>query len=304
MSESFNWSGALTPDNWLITPQLRLSSGASTLIWYVASQDSHPLYVSEHYSVLVSRHLNEIEYFTPVYEETLTTNSWSRREISLDEFVDEEIYIAFRHHDSYDKFQMKLDDIVVKTSDLFVPQTSNVTIIIEHDENIHEAMLAHLIQGYVTYEAVAIDDIASFIDIPQGVYDLIISIDNAERYFKANLDINTPDFTYTAYIIPGNESGDVQPPTITELRANYPNPFNPVTNINFDIAKSGKVTIDIYNIRGQKVRSLIDDTYEVGRYNVQWNGTDDTGRDVSSGVYFYMMKAEDYNQIRRMLLMK
>ncbi|MCL2065058.1 MAG: choice-of-anchor J domain-containing protein [Candidatus Cloacimonetes bacterium] len=93
-------------------------------------------------------------------------------------------------------------------------------------------------------------------------------------------------------------------PIRTELLGNYPNPFNPETIINFTLSKEAPVVIDIYNIRGQKVRELTNDIYTSGSHQVIWNGTDDNGRAVSSGVYFYQLNADNVSSTRRMVLMK
>ena len=90
----------------------------------------------------------------------------------------------------------------------------------------------------------------------------------------------------------------------TELWGNYPNPFNPETVISFSVKNDSKVTIDIYNIKGQRVKSLVNDTYKTGNYNVVWNGRNNDGNIVSSGLYFYRMKADGYSQTRKMILIK
>ena len=88
------------------------------------------------------------------------------------------------------------------------------------------------------------------------------------------------------------------------LYQNFPNPFNPTTSISFDVKQDDWVKIDIYNIRGQKVKSLIDEVLQKGRYNVIWNGDDENGYNVASGVYFYRMRTDEFVETRRMLLMK
>jgi len=93
-------------------------------------------------------------------------------------------------------------------------------------------------------------------------------------------------------------------PIVTALKSNYPNPFNPSTTIGFDMAREGRVSIDIYNIKGQKVKTLTNDSYGVGRYSVVWNGDDLNGRSVGSGVYFYRMTTNGYSSVKKMLLMK
>ena len=88
------------------------------------------------------------------------------------------------------------------------------------------------------------------------------------------------------------------------LVGNYPNPFNPETTIRFSTAQAGPVRIDIYNTRGQIVKTLVNDQREAGNHSVVWNGTDNNGRITSSGIYYYKMQAGSYSSTRKMILMK
>ena len=96
----------------------------------------------------------------------------------------------------------------------------------------------------------------------------------------------------------------------SELLGNYPNPFNPETTIRFNVgnafirSESIHISIDIYNIRGQKVRSLLDGLYESGSHTVVWDGKDDNGQELGSGVYLYRMVAGEERSVRRMVLLK
>jgi hypothetical protein len=101
-----------------------------------------------------------------------------------------------------------------------------------------------------------------------------------------------------------SEYGTELPLMVTQLNANFPNPFNPVTTIAFDVAKDTNVKIDIYNIKGQRVTTLINEHFSVGSHRILWEGTDNRGRSVSSGIYFYKMTAGEFTQTRKMLLMK
>ena len=101
-----------------------------------------------------------------------------------------------------------------------------------------------------------------------------------------------------------NEFDIVTIPANDRLMPNYPNPFNPVTNISFEISKAGNIQLDIYNSKGQKVRNLVNSDYQVGRHTVVWNGKDDTGKNVSSGIYYYQMTASEGVSTRKMLLIK
>ena len=94
-------------------------------------------------------------------------------------------------------------------------------------------------------------------------------------------------------------------PNITELTGNYPNPFNPVTNINFAIDVPGHISIEIFNIKGEKVKILVDENMEPGYYSKLWDGKDDNSKPAASGIYFYKMRAGGrYTSTRKMILLK
>ena len=92
--------------------------------------------------------------------------------------------------------------------------------------------------------------------------------------------------------------------TPTRLLGNYPNPFNPSTTISFTTAKAAPVQITIYNLKGQAVRTWNLETEAGGNHSVQWDGLDDNGLSLSSGVYFYRMFSGAYSSTRKMVLMK
>ncbi|MBU8934825.1 MAG: T9SS type A sorting domain-containing protein [candidate division Zixibacteria bacterium] len=88
------------------------------------------------------------------------------------------------------------------------------------------------------------------------------------------------------------------------LEQNYPNPFNPTTEIGFNLPKSSKARLEVYNIMGQRVAVLADRTFEAGRHIVQWHSTDSHGSRVASGVYFYRLETEGFTETKKMLLLK
>jgi len=92
--------------------------------------------------------------------------------------------------------------------------------------------------------------------------------------------------------------------TKTELATNYPNPFNPQTTISFSLVSESDVTVEIYNAKGQKVKTLASGVYKMGRHNLIWNGDDHYGNSVGSGIYFYKMQTTEYSSIKKMLLLK
>ena len=103
-----------------------------------------------------------------------------------------------------------------------------------------------------------------------------------------------------------NSSGDGRIPDKFELAQNYPNPFNPTTTISFDVPIRSHVQLKVFNLLGQKVVTLVDETLVPGfGYEARWNGTSDGGDEVASGMYFYRLPA-DGNTIKtkKMMLLK
>ena len=94
-------------------------------------------------------------------------------------------------------------------------------------------------------------------------------------------------------------------PTEFALLQNFPNPFNPETTIGYELAESADVTLQIYNVVGQVVRTLMAaEPQSVGRYQVRWDGIDDRGTPVSSGIYFYQISAGKFQDVRKLMLLK
>ncbi|UCE17301.1 MAG: VCBS repeat-containing protein [Gemmatimonadota bacterium] len=93
-------------------------------------------------------------------------------------------------------------------------------------------------------------------------------------------------------------------PTQYSLTQNYPNPFNPETTIQFAIPISSHVSLAIFNMTGERVKGLIEGERAPGYHSIRWDGTDDYGNTVSSGVYFYRLRAQGFNQSKKMLLVK
>ncbi len=90
----------------------------------------------------------------------------------------------------------------------------------------------------------------------------------------------------------------------TDLIGNHPNPFNPDTNIEFSLAETERAVVTIYNIKGEVVRTLADEVYPAGVHSVHWNGKDDSGSSVSSGVYFYKLEAGATSKLKKMMLLQ
>lgn len=89
-----------------------------------------------------------------------------------------------------------------------------------------------------------------------------------------------------------------------ELLPNFPNPFNPSTSFSVALPVASHVTLEIYNLLGQRVIKLFDGTAQAGYLDLTWDGRDGRGRQVGSGVYFYKVEAKDFRQVRKMVLLK
>ncbi|MFP4547772.1 MAG: two-component regulator propeller domain-containing protein [Fidelibacterota bacterium] len=101
-----------------------------------------------------------------------------------------------------------------------------------------------------------------------------------------------------------DEESDVFTPQTFVLHQNYPNPFNPETNIRFDVAKSAKVQLNIYNLRGELVKQLTNRNYQPGTYRLLWDGTNNAGNQVVSGIYFYQLRTGSETQTRKMMFVQ
>ncbi len=120
--------------------------------------------------------------------------------------------------------------------------------------------------------------------------------------FTFMLDVNSNS---VEYIVDMDPSSADEPPMFTDqLFGNYPNPFNPTTSIRFSLSKKTDVEITIYNIRGQRVKKLVAESFSAGNHQVTWNGTDDREQPVASGIYLYRFKAGNLTENRKALLLK
>jgi hypothetical protein len=88
------------------------------------------------------------------------------------------------------------------------------------------------------------------------------------------------------------------------LYQNYPNPFNPNTTIQFDLSQSGKVSVKIFNVRGELIRALIQSQVNAGSHVVNWDGRDENGQNLASGLYFYQLTVNSFSATKKLLLIK
>jgi hypothetical protein len=173
------------------------------------------------------------------------------------------------------------------------------------------ALIAHTGDGYSGYRA------STMVDRNTGNYVLILcdgvwtidppNLQNRQAPTPPVITINeVPDTVRVVdivYTVLGVDNTD-QLPTQFNLMQNYPNPFNSSTAIEFNLAAKTHVTIEVVNLLGEKVKTLIDKDTPAGTHRVNWNGTDNSNKTVSSGLYLYRIKAGNFDQTRKMLLLK
>ncbi len=152
---------------------------------------------------------------------------------------------------------------------------------------------------------------------PDGVNDFVIVYQNddiAGTWMRGDEPSANWDMLLVAPVdfaeIPvgiGDDNGgpEVSMPKSFALSQNYPNPFNPSTSISYQLAEKANVSVKIHNVRGQLVRELVNGMKEAGEYTVQWNGTDEIGRKVSSGIYLYTLQTDKgFESTRKMVVLK
>ena len=90
----------------------------------------------------------------------------------------------------------------------------------------------------------------------------------------------------------------------TEITSNYPNPFNPETTIRFDLARGGRTVLTVHDVRGRLVATLIDEDLPSGVHHVRWDGANDEGRSVASGIYFCRLAGDGGDSSTKLVLLK
>ncbi len=124
--------------------------------------------------------------------------------------------------------------------------------------------------------------------------------------YHPNADGGEVMFMELQITFPPSTSNDepVSPAVTNMLNQNYPNPFNPETTISFNMPEAGQANLAIYNVKGQLVRTLANGKFGYGKQSFVWNGTDDNGQDVTSGLYFYRLTVNGHTESKKMMLMK
>lgn len=114
----------------------------------------------------------------------------------------------------------------------------------------------------------------------------------------------TPELVGFNAELPVSEVNGGNLPRAFALKQNAPNPFNPTTVISYDLPKAAHVSLEVFNVLGQKVKTLVNGFQEAGTQSITWDGTDNSGASVASGIYFYRLGAGEFNATKKMMMLK
>jgi len=134
------------------------------------------------------------------------------------------------------------------------------------------------------------------------IFDIVFFDSTNGLMIGGALDGDGKVFRYNPQLVALGETQQVLPPVSFHLESNYPNPFNPTTTIRFSQSERARVMLEVYSISGRKVALLINNYKSAGEHTVNWNGTNQRGEAVGSGVYLYRLTIGDETQTRKMVL--
>ena len=301
-----------TPDNndWMITPQLAIAAGDQVSFWAKSYTADYGL---ERFNVGVSTTGTAPADFTIIsgapYEEA-PADDYAQFSYDLSAYAGQNVYVGIQCVSS-DAFVFMVDDVVVGPADADAGIAYNTnTAVMGHasrEIGVAQAITTPAVEntraltGYNVYMGTT--QVATNISEMSYAFTGLVNgqsytVGVSAQYDEGESDVVEVTFTYNGT---GTPNGVV---AATALKGNYPNPFNPSTEIFFSMKETGKLVIDVYNVKGEKVKTLINGTVQAGDNSIEWNGTDDSNRAVSSGVYFYKMKSNNFESAKKMIMMK
>ena len=146
-------------------------------------------------------------------------------------------------------------------------------------------------------------------DLPNDLEAVLVFDIGTTVILRESMTIAVPFDTRSARLLIGSRNYTASEvsailPEECQLHQNFPNPFNPVTNLRYTVPEAGHVLLEVFNLLGQRVITLVNDEVSAGTHDVTWNALDSEGRPVATGVYFYRITAGDFTAVRKMLLLK
>ncbi len=304
------FSSFLRPPNndWLISPPLEITSSTNHLSFWAKSLTD--VYGLERFKVGISTTGDSPSDFTIIsganYIEAPSV--WTPYVYDLSSYMGQRVRFAIQCV-TFDAYIFFVDDVALNAgpenllsaygnnsqgSELNDPQSNKGT----------SSLRNRSLVGYRIYRNNSL--IGSIIDTGTTTFTDMDLLGGDYSYGVTSVYSNGESFPVLANVtIETVNLEDISTPAIiTMLAGNYPNPFNPVTKIQYSLKEATAVRIEVYNVKGQMVKTLVNGVREPGSHSVLWTGVDNNGRSVSSGVYFYKMTAGKYSATRKMILMK
>ena len=167
--------------------------------------------------------------------------------------------------------------------------------------------------GDYTWESTAemVADVQDWLDNPANNFGWIVIGDESSSGTAKRFDSrenstegDRPQLTVNYTEATTSVSNEILAPSDFVLHQNYPNPFNPSTTINFRLAKSGLVTLKIFDLSGRGIKSLVEGPRDAGVHTVTWDGTNQSGQRIASGIYVYRLQAGDFSQAAKMMFIQ
>lgn len=209
-------------------------------------------------------------------------------------------------------------DVWIQTTfPINIPATGNPLLIF--DEHLYTEFIFDPVRVQVSADTLEWQTIYTNSGQFDWFHPVYIPLDNLagqSLYFRfrltdqsTHIDLTDPGWTLdNIRIVTGsatsNHEQTLQPMPVVVLHQNYPNPFNPETTIKFTLSQDSKVALDIYNLKGQKVKQIASQPFKSGSHSLKWNGTDSKGTPVASGIYFYRLTSGGKTKTQKMMLMK
>ena len=262
----------VSSEDWLVSPQVQVG-GVMTFWemndWMANYYEYHGIWISTGSSDPEDGDFFEVQEYSAVAED-----AWEQRTLDLSSY-DEPFYLAFKYVGTY-ATDWYVDDILIA-----YPQARELL-----GYNVYEAADEEPLNGDTPVEE------TSYVvgNPPNGTYTYSVT---AVYTSEESLPSNEVTVEWDS------EGVDEVTPLTTRLHGNYPNPFNPDTRIDFSLAEPAQVTVEVFNLAGQLVTTLVDDFRQAGEYTVSWDGSNAT-----SGLYFYRMQTTDYSVTRKMTIIK
>ena len=195
------------------------------------------------------------------------------------------------------QFDLKYDPHFISLSSPFLSKQQENTIISTNtlSDGVHRFIIADMVGDFIKGEGI------HFVSIPFEFYGSKFDVSGISA---ENVNLVSSNGSFVDHVVRVNSIDIGLTPDDYSLLQNFPNPFNPTTEIVFSLPTDSFVELSVFNMAGQKVRSLSSNNFKAGYHSIVWNGMDDSGLSVASGMYFYTIHVGSYKNTKKMLFLK